>query len=398
MNNQILKQYIDQYKLKFEQVNKAEIYKWKAVKCFQDNWNIEAENFYDMLKSSLKLIQNLLYSYQYFPLTMLEDYAKQRPNEVRQLFRNLYNEEEDIYDRIKNFQSGIKAVHEELLLGNKNTYQDSRAIVVYLVMRYPERYYFYKFGMYNQFAEKLECTYKPVKGHIENIGNFNYVCQTVRDELSKDQELLKLHKNRITDDCYYDASLNILTQDFIYAVAKYLTLTNPPDTLINTPPIITNVLSTEVICAPQQISFQGRVVNYIQNDIENKRIGDLGEQWVMKYEIDKLKTADKHKLAAIVKHTSKDEGDGTGFDIQSFDTKGNKIFIEVKTTKATKNATFYVTRNELERSQKEKDKYYLYRLFNYNERLDTADLLIIEGELTGLCDFPMTYKINMIDE
>jgi hypothetical protein len=397
MNRQILNYYIDEYKLNFDRVNQEEIYKWRAVKCYQDNWNVDAPNFYEMLLSSLRMTKNLMDSGQYFPLRMLVQYAEHRPNEVRQLFRNLYNEEEDLYERIASFQLGINEVHDELF-ENKKSYQDPRAVIVYLVLRYPERYFFYKFEMFKQFSEKLELIYKPVKGHIENIGHFNNICELIRYELSLDQELLKLHKNRITADCYYDENLNILTQDFIYAVTIHLDQNFIPATPIAIETTETNVLSTDLTSSTEQISFRGRTVNFIQNGIENKRLGDLGELWVMKHEIEKLKEANKHNLIDKVKHTSKDEGDGTGFDIQSFDKEGNKIFIEVKTTKGKKNSTFFITRNELEKSKIEKANYYLYRLYNYNELLDTADLLVIKGDLTNLCEFPTTYKINLTND
>ncbi len=71
MNLQILRRYIDEYKLDFERVNQGEIYKWKAVKCFQDNWDIEKEDFLEMLTKSISLTMNLLSSGQYFPHKML---------------------------------------------------------------------------------------------------------------------------------------------------------------------------------------------------------------------------------------------------------------------------------------------------------------------------------------
>lgn len=397
MNRQILKQYIEDYKLDFDRVNQEEIYKWKAVKCFQDNWNIDADNFYGMLMTSLSQTKNLMDSGQYFPFRMIIQYAEHRPKEVRQLFENLYDEEEDLFERINSFQTEINAINKELFK-NKKSYQDPRAIIVYLVLRYPERYFFYKFEMFKQFSEKLELVYRPIKGHIENIGHFNSQCELIRYELSLDQELLKLHKNRITSDCYYDENLNILTQDFIYAVASHL----KPNLKITESAITKNteqnLLTTKLSASADQLDFRGRTVNYVQNNIENKRIGDLGELWVIKYEIEKLKHANKHNLIGKIKHTSKDEGDGTGFDIQSFDKIGNKIFIEVKTTKGSKNSTFFVTRNELERSKKEKDNYYLYRLYNFNDKLETADLLIIKGDLSNLCEFPSIYKINLTND
>jgi hypothetical protein len=396
MNRQILRQYIDEYKLDFSRINQEEIYKWKAVKCFQDNWNIEATNFLEMLSQSIRLTQNLLKSGQYFPLRMLEHYATQRPEELRQLFRNLYDEENDIYQRIEDFRNGTKAINDSLFPG-KNTYQDHRAIVVYLTLRYPERYFFYKFEMFKQFAQKLEVTYRPIQGHIENIGHFNSLCEIVRHELSNDQELLQLHKNRITTDCYNDINLNILTQDFIYAVSRHLNQQSVVS-VTSTFQTANEVSATNLSTSTDQLTFRGRTVNFIQNNIDNKRIGDLGELWVLKYEIEKLRQSGQHNLIDKIKHTAKDEGDGTGYDIQSFDGNGQKIYIEVKTTKGGKNSTFYITRTELERSKIEKDNFYLYRLYNYNENNDTADILIIKGDLTTLCEFPTTYKINLTND
>ena len=139
MNLQILRKYIEEYKLDFERVNQGEIYKWKAVKCFQDNWNIEAENFLEMLKKSIRLTENLLKSGQYFPFRMLLHYAERRPEKLRILFKNLFDEESDIYQRITDFQNGINFLNNELFKG-KNSYQDHRAVIVYLTLRFPERY------------------------------------------------------------------------------------------------------------------------------------------------------------------------------------------------------------------------------------------------------------------
>lgn len=398
MNRQILRQYIEEYKLEFQRVNQQEIYKWKAVKCFQDNWDIEATNFLEMLSKSIRLTQNLLKSGQYFPLRMLVHYATQRPEDLRQLFRNLYDEENDIYQRIEDFQNGTESIHNSIFSGRDlNTYQDPRAIIVYLTLRYPERYFFYKFEMFKQFSERLELTYRPKKGRLENIGHFNSLCEIVRYELSNDQVLLQLHKDRITTNCYNDISLNILTQDFIYAVARHLNQqTHIP--VASTFQTANEVSATYLSTSTDQLTFRGRTVNFIQNNIDNKRIGDLGELWALKYEMEKLRQCGLHKLVGKIKHTAKDEGDGTGYDIQSFDGNGKKIYIEVKTTKGGKNSTFYITRTELERSKIEKENFYLYRLYNYNEENDTAEILIIKGDLTNLCEFPTTYKINLTND
>lgn len=398
MDKQLLRKYINEYKLNFEYVNQHEIYKWEAVKCFQDNWDIEAENFPEMLLASIKLTNNLLKSGQYFPLRMIRHYSERKPNETKAIFAKLYNEEEDLYGRIIEFQSSLEVLNSELFPGKK-TYQDHRAVIVYLTLRYPERYFFYKFKMYEQFAEKLNLIYRPVVGRMENIGHFNNLCGLIKYELSQDQELLKLHKDRINANCYYDENLHILTQDFIYAVVRHLNQVELTPTIELEHEITKTFLNSgELNVTMDQINFKGRTINHIENSIENKHTGDLGELWVMAYEKKKLINLNKIKLANKVKHIAKDEGDGTGYDIESYDENEKKIFIEVKTTKGNKNTTFYLTRNELERSKLEMDKYYLYRVYNYNEATNNADILVINGDLTNLCECPIMYKINLSNE
>jgi hypothetical protein len=143
------------------------------------------------------------------------------------------------------------------------------------------------------------------------------------------------------------------------------------------------------------IDFNTSMTNHIQREIENKRIGDLGELWVKNFEIQKLLRIGKKRHAARIEHISKERGDGSGFDIKSFDLKGKEIFIEVKTTIGDLSTPFFITRQELERSLKEKKKYFLYRLYNYDDNEDDGDLAIINGELTKFCNNPWTYKVKI---
>ena len=47
LNEERLQEWIDKYKETFntEKWWADEKYKWEAIKCFQDNWDIEAEDF-----------------------------------------------------------------------------------------------------------------------------------------------------------------------------------------------------------------------------------------------------------------------------------------------------------------------------------------------------------------
>jgi len=96
---------------------------------------------------------------------------------------------------------------------------------------------------------------------------------------------------------------------------------------------------------------------------QSKKIGLAGEMYVYQYEYDKLKKLNKDDLAnKIIKHFEIYEY--PGWDITSFDKDGNKIFIEVKSTKGTSINQIEITSNEWDAAIKKKDNYYIYLVNN----------------------------------
>ena len=81
MFNQLrLKEALRQYKKDFVATHwNEEKYKWEAVKCFQDNWDIHAADFEDMLSQSLSKTSNLLASTNNFPAGMIIEFAHAAP-------------------------------------------------------------------------------------------------------------------------------------------------------------------------------------------------------------------------------------------------------------------------------------------------------------------------------
>ena len=392
----IVKKYIEEYKKEFNRVHNQEIYKWHAIKQFQDNFDISSKDFYSNLEVSLEKSDKLLVSHNYFPKGMLLENVKKTPEQVREMFKILFDEDFDFLERVENFRTEFGMLSKANFPDKKNHYQDHRAVVVYLTLMYPERYFFYKFGMFKNFSEKVNYPYKPVKGRIENIGQFQSLCELVRYEIDKDQELLKLHESRLENESYRDKNHNVLTQDFIYAVVQHLNeleiqnISEPK--IIKEKEVIASELTTKTENTP---NFTPRITNHIQNNAENKRIGDLGEIWVLKQEKEFLEKNGKRNLADKVLHSAKNKGDGLGYDILSYHLNGEKKYIEVKTTKGKKNSTFFVSRNELERSKIEKDNYFLYRVYEYNEETEKGKIMKVKGDLTKICEVPVNYKVNL---
>ncbi len=393
MNIQKLRDIIKQYKRHFKYIHQEEIYKWRAVKCFQDNWNIAADNFPEMLEASFALTKNLLDSGLYYPKRMLLKNAEANPQFVRQLFMTLYDEEQDLITRITNFKDAIREHSRRTFPTLKNDYQDLRAISVYLCLRYPDRYYFYKYELLKIIVLLVDYPYHPSRGDFENILQYLTLCNILKEEILTDNELLELHKTRLTEKDFFDSSFNILTQDIIYAAARHIDKFKQGGTQESALKRLVNV-SQSVSPKSEKVVLKGSFTNYIENEKENKRIGDLGELLVLQHEQEKLKALG---ITKEPEHKSKSEGDGLGYDILSYDEQGKEIFIEVKTTVRNYDAPFFITRNELVRSHQDSDKFFLYRLYDFDDSNSKAKYYKRHGDLSELCTNPVLYRA-MVDD
>jgi hypothetical protein len=221
MNQQLLQKYLLAYKQNFATLRPQERYKWQAVRHFQDNWHEDADDFPAMLSEALDKTSNLMDAGGYYPKQMILEAASSSPALVRQAFQDLYDESAGREERIETFRHRIKTLVREQSPG-QNDYQDHRAVIVYLALRYPDDYYFYKYGVFQRFCEKVGHDYRVTPGAFANIEAYFSVCDFLKTMIQADRELVDLHRNSLAADEYIDGSLNILTQDFVFAVQYYL--------------------------------------------------------------------------------------------------------------------------------------------------------------------------------
>lgn len=199
-----------------------EKYKWEAVKCFQDNWDVNAADFADMLTQSLAKTYNLLASMNNFPARMITGFAKTAPEEVRSMFIALFDENKDVYERIDAFKMQSSILLEKYGNGAGQHYQYENAISTYLWLRYPDKYYIYKFGEIKAVADELESDYRFKKGaYADNIRNFYKLYDEICEELKQDTELVNVLRSQLTDTCYPDPELKTLTFDVGFYISRY---------------------------------------------------------------------------------------------------------------------------------------------------------------------------------
>src|SRR5262249_19513066 len=148
------------------------------------------------------------------------------------------------------------------------------------------------------------------------------------------------------------------------------------DKLDQIPTQVQNIDVHSVFVAPPQIKpkTNGRELIHLANkfdaaarDAANRTLGQAGEEFVLRVEVDRLVFAGRRDLARQVTWVSSEIGDGLGYDIESFSDDGSTIFIEVKTTKGPISTPFYISENERRIAAEKKAAFRLYRVFSFNK-------------------------------
>lgn len=222
-NRERLKEAVAEYKKCFVQKWwPDEKYKWEMVKCFQVNWDVNADDFAAMLTKSLSKAAALLNAANYYPVGMITEFAEKAQEDVRAMFIALFDETREVYERIDAFKRKSQFLLERYGNGAAQHYQHENAIFAYLWLRYPDKYYLYKLNEIKAISNKLESNYTFKKGaYADNIRNFLAFYNEICDELKQDDELKNMLASQITGTCYPDPELRTLTMDVGFFISRY---------------------------------------------------------------------------------------------------------------------------------------------------------------------------------
>ena len=87
-----------------------------------------------------------------------------------------------------------------------------------------------------------------------------------------------------------------------------------------------------------------------------------------------LRMVGRDDLARKVRWVSEEDGNGKGYDIESFAPDGRPRLIEVKTTNGWERTPFHITRNELAVAEERWSVWRLFRLWNFSREPKAFEL------------------------
>jgi len=115
-----------------------------------------------------------------------------------------------------------------------------------------------------------------------------------------------------------------------------------------------------------QVDAIARKFDVAARDERNRRLGIAGEEHVLRLERTLLRQAGRDDLARKVRWVSREDGDGAGYDIASFDQYGTSRLIEVKTTNGWARTPFHISCNELNVAEACRSEWKLVRVWNFS--------------------------------
>ena len=346
-----------------------------------------------------------------YSLGMLIEVYDEKPLAIEGIINALFNESLPLKERVITYKSDFESVIKQMAdaghsdwKGRENlkSYQDVHAISVYLATRYPRVYYIYKWGVFKDFSNAVGYDIQS-KNDVERYLEFNELCKVVKEELKKEDAFISFYNNWLKAHDFEDSEFNLLTQDFIYSVSEYLSSNqdskdekekNLKIKLIKHS--IIQIEATEFQSVSTKTSKTFKAVknkDYAKEDQLFRSLGLLGEKWVIVYEQQRLEELGINRK---IIHTSVEEGDGKGYDIESVEDDGKTPrYIEVKTTTGCVDQPFYYSDNELQFSELKKKHFYVYRVYNFKGEDKKADLLIVHGSMKDLNGKPVSYKVSV---
>lgn len=168
------------------------------------------------------------------------------------------------------------------------------------------------------------------------------------------------------------------------AIDRYLTAHGDPTAAAVTPPIpapaeegrlfVDPPFLGQLAQRPPQLERLVRKFDPVARDFRNRVLGEAGEAFVLEAEQRRLHGLKRPDLAKKVRWVSKEDGDGAGHDILSYEpASGDPRLIEVKTTNGAARTPFFLTRVEREVASAQAGSWWLYRvhLFAQTPRIFT---------------------------
>ncbi len=174
---------------------------WEIREHFRNNWVPGSENPVEMYRESIHsdISRAFWVDENYRPREMMSEFFKLQPDMTNQAFRELYDEDLDLLQRMDRFVfycDQLLVFYKAKYRGrsDNNHFNDYRIISLYLCLKYPEKYVPYRFEWLVAVCETFQA--RPIPD-VEDPERYFKIVRAVSGIMKKDEELMSLYKEAL---------------------------------------------------------------------------------------------------------------------------------------------------------------------------------------------------------
>ena len=193
---------------------------------WQREWKLTAEEVGVNYDFALQNTQTRRYwkADNYAPKKMILLFAEAYPDLIREMFRDLFNEEREIGGRIGRFLHHCDELLREYKAANPRSVENNhfhddnyRIISLYLACRYPAQYAPLDFVAFSRTLARVGTRHPPTLQDLERIFKIH---RALYKWLQKDEALMAAHRARLVPELHYTDDSLVLAFEFCRFIAS----------------------------------------------------------------------------------------------------------------------------------------------------------------------------------
>jgi len=224
MNAKQIANLLEKYKTYLQQKPTEWLHLWETQAIFQQKWNLETSDFLTMYNESLQNThtKRLWKRRAYEPKRMMMAFMEMAPDVVMQMFQDLLNENKTLDGRLGRFIFYCDELLAEfksnkpLSIDNNHYHQnDYEMISLYLSFVYPDKYAPYHHEKFVKMMGEIGAVNPPL---VPDMERFAKVCRTLYKMMQRDEELMRLHQNRLIPKESFEGDSLLLVYEFYMTI------------------------------------------------------------------------------------------------------------------------------------------------------------------------------------
>lgn len=232
MNTDNLHELIRRYEDHVDKIYNAEhdeLFKWKAMKTWQDEWFKPEDafaTFADRFNAARKDFSLFIDNTRMHPSAGVVKLWEKEPETVERLFCDVlfadpHGDVSAVHANMDRFLEEYEALRQKYFPGNWSYKQDRHSASIFLAMNDPSFNFAFKSNEAHAMARYTDFGFSIGAGASFSLQNYYRLCEEILTALREHEILLTKHFERLTPAHYYDESLHLLAFDLMYCCRTY---------------------------------------------------------------------------------------------------------------------------------------------------------------------------------